>query len=73
MNFLFTKERAEDIKKQLGIDDTATASDSFIDQNSGSETKIWIGTQAEYYATTQDPNTLYMVKYEDPTKSEQAT
>lgn len=32
------------------------------EDNTGSETKIWVGTQAQYNAiTTKDPNTLYHI------------
>ena len=112
MKFLYTKEKAEDLKKQLemsgaggkdgdtpfinsagnwqiGDIDTGNKAQgpqgvqgktgpqgvqgkagvkgdsgtNIINQNTGIDTKIWIGTQSEYDAVvTKDSDTLYMVK-----------
>lgn len=69
MKFLYTKEKAKDLKKQLelsgagGKDSIGTTNETVKNQNTGLDTKIWIGTQSEYDAVvTKDSNTLYMVK-----------
>ena len=66
MKFILTKEKAKDLKEQLelfgknGIDAT---NETIKNQNTGLDTKIWIGTQTEYDAVvTKDSDTLYMVK-----------
>lgn len=43
--------------------DKGDAGTNIINQNTGLDTKIWIGTQSEYDAiVTKDSDTLYMVK-----------
>ena len=46
-----------------GIDGTNATNETVKNQNTGLDTKIWIGTQSEYDAVvTKDSDTLYMVK-----------
>ena len=43
--------------------DKGDSGTNIINQNTGLDTKIWIGTQSEYDAVvTKDSDTLYMVK-----------
>ena len=66
MKFLYTKEKAKDLKGQLelsGEGGNTTTNETIKNQNTGLDTKIWIGTQSEYNAVvTKDSDTLYMVK-----------
>lgn len=69
MKFLYTKEKAKDLKEQLeltgadGEDGVDSTNETIKNQNTGLDTKIWIGTQSEYDAiVTKDSDTLYMVK-----------
>ena len=69
MKFLYTKEKAKDLKEQLeltgadGEDGIDATNETVKNQNTGLDTKIWIGTQSEYDAiVTKDSDTLYMVK-----------
>ena len=66
MKFILTKEKAKDLKEQLelsGEGSNTTTNETIKNQNTGLDTKIWIGTQSEYDAiTTKDSDTLYMVK-----------
>ena len=69
MKFLYTKEKAKDLKEQLeltgadGKDGNTATNETVKNQNTGLDTKIWIGTQSEYNAlSTKDSDTLYMVK-----------
>ena len=66
MKFILTKEKAKDLKEQLelsGEGGNTTTNETIKNQNTGLETKIWIGTQSEYDAVvTKDSDTLYMVK-----------
>lgn len=66
MKFLYTKEKAKDLKEQLelsGGGGNTTTNETIKNQNTGLDTKIWIGTQSEYDAVvTKDSDTLYMVK-----------
>lgn len=66
MKFVYTKEKAKDLKEQLklsGEGGDTTTNETVKNQNTGLDTKIWIGTQSEYDAiTAKDSDTLYMVK-----------
>ena len=66
MKFILTKEKARDLKEQLelsGEGSNTTTNETIKNQNTGLDTKIWIGTQSEYNAVvTKDSDTLYMVK-----------
>ena len=66
MKFILTKEKAKDLKEQLelsGEGSNTTTNETIKNQNTGLDTKIWIGTQSEYNAVvTKDSDTLYMVK-----------
>lgn len=66
MKFVYTKEKAKDLKEQLelsGEGGDTTTNETVKNQNTGLDTKIWIGTQSEYDAVvTKDSDTLYMVK-----------
>ena len=66
MKFILTKEKAKDLKEQLelsGEGSNTTTNETIKNQNTGLDTKIWIGTQSEYDAVvTKDSDTLYMVK-----------
>ena len=69
MKFTLTKEKAKDLKEQLelsgggGKDGIDATNETIKNQNTGLDTKIWIGTQTEYDAVvTKDSDTLYMVK-----------
>ncbi len=66
MKFILTKEKAKDLKEQLelsGEGGNTTTNETIKNQNTGLDTKIWIGTQSEYNAVvTKDSDTLYMVK-----------
>ena len=66
MKFILTKEKAKDLKEQLELSGkgvNTTTNETIKNQNTGLDTKIWIGTQSEYDAlTTKDSDTLYMVK-----------
>ena len=49
------------ISKESGIP-TFRDNDTIKDQRTGSQTKLWTGTQAQYNAIgTKDANTLYVV------------
>ena len=68
MKFLYTKEKAKDLKEQLelsgknGIDAT---NETIKNQKTGLDTKIWIGTQSEYNAlSTKDSDTLYIKAFD---------
>ena len=66
MKFLYTKEKAKDLKEQLelsGGGGNTTTNETVKNQNTGLDTKIWIGTQQEYDdLIIKDSDTLYMVK-----------
>ena len=66
MKFILTKEKAKDLKEQLelsGEGSNTTTNGTVKNQNTGLDTKIWIGTQQEYDdLIIKDSDTLYMVK-----------
>ena len=66
MKFLYTKEKAKDLKEQLelSVKNCIDATNGTVkNQNTGLDTKIWIGTQQEYDdLIIKDSDTLYMVK-----------
>ena len=66
MKFLYTKEKAKDLKEQLelsGRNIIDATNETVKNQNTGLDTKIWIGTQQEYDdLIIKDSDTLYMVK-----------
>ena len=66
MKFILTKEKAKDLKEQLelsGEGSNTTTNETIKNQNTGLDTKIWIGTQQEYDdLIIKDSDTLYMVK-----------
>ncbi len=66
MKFTYTKQKVTDLKEQIGItEDTGAGktNETIINQQSGNETRIWIGTQNQYDSLdTKDSDTLYMVK-----------
>ena len=71
MKFLYTKEKAKDLKEQLelsrggGKDDIDATNETIKNQKTGLDTKIWIGTQAEYDAiTTKDSDILYIYAFD---------
>ena len=71
MKFLYTKEKAKDLKEQLelsgggGKDGIDVTNETIKNQKTGLDTKIWIGTQSEYDAlTTKDSDTLYIKAFD---------
>ena len=71
MKFLYTKEKARDLKEQLelsgggGKDDIDATIETIKNQKTGLDTKIWIGTQSEYDAlTTKDSDILYIKAFD---------
>ena len=71
MKFLYTKEKAKDLKEQLelsgggGKDGIDATNETIKNQKTGLDTKIWIGTQAEYDAiTTKDSDILYIKAFD---------
>lgn len=71
MKFLYTKEKAKDLKEQLelfgggGKDGIDATNETIKNQKTGLDTKIWIGTQSEYDAlTTKDSDTLYIKAFD---------
>ena len=68
MKFLYTKEKAKDLKEQLelsGRNIIDATNETIKNQKTGLDTKIWIGTQAEYDAiTTKDSDTLYIKAFD---------
>ena len=68
MKFILTKEKAKDLKEQLelsGEGSNTTTNETIKNQNTGLDTKIWIGTQSEYDAlTTKDSDTLYIKAFD---------
>ena len=68
MKFILTKEKAKDLKEQLelsGEGSNTTTNETIKNQNTGLDTKIWIGTQSEYNAVvTKDSDTLYIKAFD---------
>ena len=68
MKFILTKEKAKDLKEQLelSVKNCIDATNETIkNQNTGLDTKIWIGTQSEYNAVvTKDSDTLYIKAFD---------